>query len=421
MISQITSSILCISVTLTALGRPLNELETQEVDIKKESSLSLKYSEIKNYKQAINQLVYNPNLDSKSLNKIKTFIVRHSKISNDLDALYYKALINIKISKYKFSFLDDSDINTIKAIQLFKKVIHSPKANHELREICKVNIQQIYNKYINRGLKYYKMGHYYRAKSNYLILKKIDPNPNNTNLFLGCLYLTQGESRKALKMYKQCTNLTHGRNAAYYYGMAELFNNAPQRTLEIVNVGLKKYPYNNDLIKKRLRILEKINDLNKYKSLISKKIPRGAKYYQMAKYYEFVGDDKHKLDFLKKAARYSKNQYETEFALAVFYYNRAAEYSKIISDEFYEKSIGDKTDDISKKKQTKKMKKKKKVRKKLSNKTKLKRCFQLSKEMFVKANVIKPNRLVTEKINFINTYLNNLKQQNKQAKPQAHR
>ncbi len=371
--------------------------------------------QIRNYKQAINQLLYNKNLDSQSLNRIKTFITNRDKISNDLDIVYYKALIYAKISKQKFSFLNDSDTSTFKAIELFDKVIHSPKASHELREICKANIQQICNHYINRGLKYYNMGHYNRAKSNYLISKKIDPGSNNANLYLGCLYLIQGESNKALKMYKQSTNLKNSKSA-YYYGMAELFNNDIQKTLKIVDIGLKNHPYNNDLIHKRLRALKKIDNLNEYKSLINKDIPNGAKHYQMAKYYEFVDDNKYKLDSFKKAARYSKNQHEIEFALAVLYYNRAAEYSKIVADKFHKENVKHEADGTSKNPRTKKIKKKEK--KKLSDETKLKRYLQLSKEKFVKANSIKSSRLVTERINFINTYLNTLKQQNKQVNPQ---
>ncbi len=381
----------------------------------KEKILDQKDKKI-NLTKAKNYLLFDEKIKEEKLKQIKLNLEKELiKNSSNKEILYFFAIVNARLAIINLGIGDDGIAFSKLAIINFKKIIKLSSNNIELIKICKANIDELYKLYIDRGLKYFKKGYNNRAKQNFENAGYMKPNSLATYLYLSSIFLMQEKYEDALDELSIYHKLG-GQDAAYYYAMAIILDKQAkyENAIDIINQGLKIHSFNDGLIQRRFKILKKLDLLNDYDKRIKKaNLNKGAKYYQLATFYKFVGKQEKVKSFFQKAARFSPNQFETQFAIGVYYYNKAAELSDKIFDESF---LGIKKDEKKIIENKTKIKKKRK-KKKISPETQIKRYLGYAKKRFTLANKLKYNqKIIIDKIKYIEQYLGKEKKNIKKKK-----
>ncbi|MCP3660351.1 MAG: hypothetical protein GY830_08625 [Bacteroidetes bacterium] len=371
---------------------PENDDIDQKIDINEniESKKEFK-KKINNLTQAVNYLKYEENQEINDLILIKSELEKAlNKDPFNKNNLYYYILANSRLAILNLGLGEDGNKFLENVLNTQKKLNEKAITDPEFINLKKNIINELYNIYIERGKKYLTKGYYERSKENFYLANKVKPNTADTYLYFSLIYLINNNNEECSEYIRKYHKLG-GKDALSYYAMAIILDRQKKlyAAMDIINQGIKFNPYNNALIERRFKILKKLNLIENYNQKIKNSdIIKGAKFYQLSVFHKYYGNEEKFRNYLKKSVRYSPNQFETQFELGKYYFNKAAEILGI------------------KKRNTETKSTSKKLKKKISPESKLKRYFKYAKKRFELANKLKPKqKIIIDKIKFIENYL----------------
>ena len=372
---------------------------------------------ISNLNKAINYLTFEIDQNKKELIEIKEILDKEvKKSSQKYWNWYYRGIVYSKLVKHDLTIDNNGISNLSIALDSFKRSVKIGSKDEELNTMVKSNIKELYKKYIDIGLKLYKMESYDQALDNFEIAKSINKDFPEAYIYIAStIYKRPNLDKKddheiAIELYKKHITLGGQKDAAYYVIATFLENEGRfQESLKIINKGIKKNTFCTSLIYKKMNILKKLNMLKKYEKNLLKNsyLSKAAKYYHLSIMYRILGKKEKLGSLLQKSVKYSSHIFETQKSLGIYYFNKAAilskklniektkEISKMLSNQNSKNEIK-----ISTKKKIKKRKKKE-----VSTETKLKKYLKFAKKRFSEAYKIKGNKFCKKKIRFIENYL----------------
>lgn len=157
----------------------------------------------------------------------------------------------------------DADALT-KAGDSYRKTIEIEKEGSSYSGLAQINLDQLYNSVLGKGVEYYQTDDYENAYQSFLNVQKLSPQDTTGYLYAAMMAQQIDQFDDALMNYNKLFSLGYypesALNSCIYLELNE--NDNPEKALEMVKLAQEKYPDNNNFQKQEVDILIKMEKLD---------------------------------------------------------------------------------------------------------------------------------------------------------------
>lgn len=277
--------------------------------------------------------------DQGDLIKAKEFIdkaVIHEKTSTSAKAWYYRGLIYFDLAN---SGKPEGEDGYKIASESFMKVKQLDKPNGEwIKESEKLK-HNIWAGLLNSGLKKAQENKEDQAYEYYELAHNLK-TPEDTAYFFAYDYAKdlafKTKNYERLKKYYLIDAETT-KNPAVFSNLSFIYQNEnnPEKALEIVQKGRQKFPSDPKLMNEEINLyvsLKRLDDAQKKMEEAIEKDPKNViLLYNLGTIYDKKGEDTKAIEFYNKAVTLEPNNYEANFNIGAFYFNKGVKLNDYIN------------------------------------------------------------------------------------------
>ena len=253
---------------------------------------------------------------------------------------------------YKAIYLDDStEFKNLAgeealsvAMECFNKVVEMDKETSTYVIFSNQEINQLYGYIINNGAEKYGVDDYKGAYSDFITALIVMPNDTTALLYGGVSAQQADMIDEALACFQKLAE-NGDASEETYKTMIYLYRTEKEdleSVLKTVNMALKNYPENTELVQEKITTLIVMERVDEAKAELEEAIndePTNALYYYFLGYlYDFEEDSGMAQESYEKAVELNPEYYEANYNLGVVHYNKArdiiSEMNNLSLDEY---------------------------------------------------------------------------------------
>ena len=273
------------------------------------------------------------------LQQAKNYIdqaIKHPAELKEVSTWYYRGVIYDKLMRENMA-TDDASHFREEALKSYRKVQDLTKKTSQYHSFSQINIDKMWNYYLDRGRRYYRQEAYEQAITQFEICQQIETKDLFAPLYRAIAMHQDEQFETAHKHYEAYIALG-GTAPAAYIGMATIMHNHfkdSTKALEILNKTIEKYPFNSDLIAEQLRIYIALEKRETQEKVLEQQVykahsPHAALYYQLGYWYEERGNSTYAIPCYQKAIELTPGEVTPIRQLGLLYYNEAVSAHKFI-------------------------------------------------------------------------------------------
>jgi tetratricopeptide (TPR) repeat protein len=273
----------------------------------------------------------------------------HEKTKNEAKTWYFRGLIYESIYRSDNPEYQKLTANAGKeTYAAFTKAMELDKPGSEYHKNSSAKIAQLWGDFVNEGVRMYQANNFPASMEYYELASKI--RPEDTTAYLYGLYTAEQlkDYNKVLALGEKLTSL--GRPSTEYYISRYRLSKAEgnmERALKDIEDGRKQFPGDRSLMLEELNLYFQLNRLEEVKGKLEKAIeadPNNANLLAvLGNLYDQESMDKNRtqaqrdeskrkaLENYEKALKVDPENFESNYNMGVYYFNRGAEIMKKVN------------------------------------------------------------------------------------------